>query len=194
MLSLYHMPILLKFDGDDCLPEGDYELTIDELRSSLLVVGPGDQNWDRSWRAELVDNLEIVVQQLWQAGITEIFVDGSFVERRDHPNDIDVYFECDLMQIATGQLEARLNELDPRRSWTWDDDRRAYDEKTGKRQLPMWFAYHVEAWPDFGQGSTVIHPITERELTHPELFRITRNGARAKGIIKIIRQQPQEPS
>jgi len=182
------MPTSLQFNDYDCLPAGDYHLTMDELRSSLLVEGAGDAGWDKSWRAQLVTNLEIVVNQLWQAGVTEIFVDGSFVERRDHPNDIDVYFECELMDIATGRLEERLNEIDPRKSWTWDDERREYDEKTGKRQLPMWFAYHVEAWPDFGQGSTVIHPITGEELTHPELFRITRLGAKPKGIIKIIRK------
>jgi hypothetical protein len=36
------------FSADGLLPIGDYELTIDELRQSMLVVGyPGcDPHWD----------------------------------------------------------------------------------------------------------------------------------------------------
>lgn len=181
------MPIPEQFNERGCLPEGDHESTIASLSSSLLVKGFGHPNWDADWRAELVRNLAEVVNQLWQVGITEVFANGSFVEDRDHPNDIDVYFECDLKTFASGELEAKLNVIDPLKSWTWDDEKRKYDEKTGKKQLPMWFAYHVEAWPDFGQGSTIIHPVTGKELTHPELFRITRLGAHPKGIIKIIR-------
>jgi hypothetical protein len=182
------MPIPPQFNERGYLPPGDYEVTLTELRGSLLVQGSGQPNWDSEWRAFLVDNLAIIVRQLWQAGLTEIFVNGSFVEERDHPNDIDIYFECDLFDFASGAIEERLNAIDPMRSWTWDDEKRKYDEKTGKAQLPMWHHYHVEAWPDFGQGSTVIHPITKQELTHPELFRITRIGANPKGILKIIKE------
>lgn len=180
------MPIPSRFENG-CLRPGDYEATLDELRTSLLVHGSGQPNWDSEWRASLVENLAMIVRQLWQAGISNIFVNGSFVEERDHPNDIDVYFECELLDFASGVVEERLNAVDPLKSWTWDDEKRRYDDKTGKAQLPMWHAYHVEAWPDYGQGSTVIHPITGVELTHPELFRITRIGANPKGIIKIIR-------
>lgn len=188
MVILTYMPIPLQFDNEGCLPAGDHEATLTDLRKSLLVEGSGEENWDKEWRSELVENLAILVNQLWQVGIDKIFVDGSFVEQRNHPNDIDVYFECELMAFVSGRIEEKLNTIDKRKSWTWDDDKRRYDEKTGKRQLPMWFNYHVEAWPDYGQGSTVIHPITGKELTHPELFRITRIGAQPKGIIKIIRE------
>lgn len=48
------------FMEDGLLPPGDFELTLDQLRQSLLVVGPasGYANWDSSWRAQLVDHLE----------------------------------------------------------------------------------------------------------------------------------------
>lgn len=62
----------------------------------------------------------MVVRQLWQVGVTEIFIDGSFAEDKDHPNDIDGYFECDLKQLASGELERELNLLDPHKVWTWD--------------------------------------------------------------------------
>lgn len=38
--------MLPDFDADGCLPAGDYELTLAELRASILVQGPagkGDQ-------------------------------------------------------------------------------------------------------------------------------------------------------
>ena len=91
---------------DGLLPVGDYEVTFKELRQSVLVDGCGDlrNNWDAAWRNRLVDNLQIMVEQLWQVGITDIFIDGSFVEDKDHPNDIDGYFNCDLMALATGKL------------------------------------------------------------------------------------------
>ena len=110
------------FTRDGVLDPGDYELTLDQLRSSLCVVGPssGYPNWDVSWRAKLVDNLEIMVKQLWQVGIKEVFLDGSFAEDKDHPKDIDGYFPCDLKDLASGRLERELNKLDPFRTWTWD--------------------------------------------------------------------------
>jgi len=109
------------FASNGCLPAGDYELTFVDLRGSMLVVGPteGYPNWSRTWRAHLVDNLETMVGQLWQVGITDTFVDGSFVEDKEHPHDIDGYFVCDLMELATGRLESSLNLLDPHKVWTW---------------------------------------------------------------------------
>ena len=91
---------LPSFTTDGVLPVGDYPLTLDALRSSLLVLGPDDidryPNWDASWRLYLVNNLTTMVEQLWKVGISEIYIDGSFVEDKEHPNDIDGYFECEL--------------------------------------------------------------------------------------------------
>jgi hypothetical protein len=94
------------FDTDGLLPPGDYPLTFRELRRSALVVGPpgGSGTWDAGWRATLVANLEIMTRQLWQVGIQEIFADGSFVEEKDHPNDIDGYFICSLSDLSSGEL------------------------------------------------------------------------------------------
>jgi hypothetical protein len=86
------MPVIPPFDSDGLLPPGDYELSFDELRESTLVRGAGkqknDSTWDAAWREQLVGGLERLVRQLWQVGIREIFADGSFVEDKDHPNDI----------------------------------------------------------------------------------------------------------
>lgn len=107
------------FNENGLLPPDDYELTLNGLRDSILVKGPDNGNpWDVKWRLLLVDNLELLVQQLWDVGIEQIFIDGSFVEYKAHPNDIDGYFECDLMELASGELARKLNALDPYKIWT----------------------------------------------------------------------------
>lgn len=110
------MDELPTFTLDGPLPAGDYELSLSELKDSVVVTGPGIPDWDAEWRLHLVDNLEVLVRQLWKVGVTEIFADGSFAEDKSHPNDIDGYFECDLSELASGRLEQELNLLDPQRS------------------------------------------------------------------------------
>ena len=114
------MATIPDFQADGLLPPGDYEVSFAELRQSILVVGPGNPtkwpNWDAAWRATLVANLEKLTRQLWQIGITEVFADGSFAEDKDHPNDIDGYFVCDLDRLKSGELTRELNLLDPARS------------------------------------------------------------------------------
>lgn len=174
------------FTADGLLPPGDYVLTLDELRTSLVVVGPGAAQpaWDAAWRAQLVANLEILVKQLWQVGVHDIFIDGSFVEDKDHPNDIDGYFVCGLQELATGDLQRRLNLLDPHKVWTWDPrDRRAY-RGYPKRQLPMWHHYRVELYPHVGQISG-IRDQHGNELEFPAAFRLSRRDGKPRGIIKI---------
>ena len=72
-----------------------------------------------------------MVGRLWQVGIDRIFVDGSFVEEKDHPNDIDGYFECDVRYFASGQLQRDLNALEGADVWTWDPARRIPDPSSG---------------------------------------------------------------
>jgi len=136
------------FTNDGLLPPGDYEVSLDELRESVLVVGPSDAvaypNWDAQWRRQLVDNLEVMVRQLWQVNVTDIFVDGSFAEDKDHPNDIDGYFVCDLHRLASGELERDLNLIDPHKVWTWEPASRRPYRGYPKRQFPIWHQYRVE--------------------------------------------------
>jgi hypothetical protein len=119
-------------------------------------------------------------------GVDGIFIDGSFVEAKDHPNDIDGYFECDLLRFATGALERDLNALDPYKAWTWDPRSRRPHRNSAKAQLPMWHIYHVELYPHYGQPSGILdqhgHP---RQF--PAAFRRTRSGNHPKGILRIVR-------
>lgn len=180
--------ILPAFTRDGVLPVGDYVLTPDELRGSMLVHGPQGvrrgRRWDASWRSELVENVLILADQLWQVGVRDVFLDGSFVEDKDHPNDIDGYFNCDLKDLATGVLQERLNQLDPLEVWDWSPASRKPVPGTSKPQLPMWRAYRVELFPHVGQSSG-IRDRFGNELDFPAAFRLSRDGV-PKGIIKVV--------
>jgi hypothetical protein len=171
------------------LPPGDYSLSIDELRASHLVLGPGDPSdfpdWDARWRDHLVNQLELLVKQLWEVGINEIFVNGSFVEDKDHPNDIDGYFDCDFSRFISGDLERELNLRDPHKIWTWDPHSRRPYRGYPKRQLPMWHQYRVELYPNWGQPSGITDAIGHM-LGFAAAFRRRRSDSLEKGIVKII--------
>ena len=185
------MSVISAFDQDGLLPPSDYEVSFDELRRSALVLGPDDpkgrSSWDAAWREELVSNLETLTRQLWRTGIHQIFADGSFAEDKDHPNDIDGYFVCDLIQLKTGELERQLNLLDPFKIWTWDAASRKPYRGYPKKQLPMWHRYRVELYPHvpglgFGSGIRDKHG---HELEFPSAFRQSRRDGKPRGILKI---------
>ena len=72
----------MQFNDFGLLAPGDYELTIPELKNSLLVKGPEDGSlWDENWRLHLVEQLEIMVKQLWSVGLTDIYIDRIFCRR-----------------------------------------------------------------------------------------------------------------
>jgi hypothetical protein len=137
-----------------------------------------------------VENLAIVVQQLWTVGIDEIFIDGSFVEHKDHPNDIDGYFACDPRRFVSGQLERELNKQDPKKCWTWADAARVRSLGSAKRQLPMWHTYHVELYPHYS-GLIAGQDKYGHPMEFPAFFRKTRGDDKPKGIIKIIKPNAQ---
>jgi hypothetical protein len=185
------MAVIPPFDSDGLLPPADYEVSFDELRRSLLVCGPVEpaefSSWDAPWREELVSNLEILTRQLWQSGIRDVFADGSFAEDKDHPNDIDGYFVCELNPLKTGELVRRLNLLDPYKIWTWDPASRKPYRGYPKKQLPMWHRYRVELYPHvpgLGVGSG-IRDKHGHELEFPSAFRQSRRDGKPRGIVKI---------
>src|ERR1022692_2668818 len=166
------------FNRHGLLPPKDYDMSLAELRRSKLIKGPDrtTSDWDMVWRRKLVSHLKILVGQLWQAGITRIFVDGSFVENKPFPHDIDGYFECGKRDFLSGDLERRLNAICPEKIWTWDLNSRHYSEDSpDKAQLPMWHLYHVELYPHYGQGSGILDRFGN-ELTFPSAFRQDREG------------------
>lgn len=183
------------FTKHGVLPPGDYPLTLEQLKESHLVTGQGtrSRHWDRKWRSFLVDNLQVLVEQLWKVNIDRIFVDGSFVEDKDHPNDIDGYFECSLLHFATRQLHRELNAVDPYKIWTWDPNDRRPDPNSAKKQLPMWHQYRVELYPHYAVGTGTnpsgIKDEFGNDQPFPAAFRKSRSCNRPKGIVQIIKSE-----
>ncbi len=180
--------ILAPFNSLGLLPPGDYRLTLEDLADSHLVTGCPSPTWDESWRLQLVKNLAVLVDELWQVGITKIFIDGSFTEDKDHPNDIDGYFECELGALASGQLQRDLNLLNEFKVWTWDPTTRREYRGYPKKQLPMWVRYRVELYPHITdapwQQQTGIKDQFGHDLEFPSAFRQSRAGVE-RGIVKI---------
>jgi hypothetical protein len=147
------------FTEDGVLPPGDYEMTMEALATSRLVTGDGAacENWDKEWRAVLVGNLEVLVRQLWQVGIERVFADGSFVEDKAHPHDIDGYFECDTAYLLSGQLAADLNAIDPYKVWTWAPNSRRPDPKFSKVSVAYVARLSRGAIPALAGGSLRHH-------------------------------------
>ena len=178
-----------EFNSEGLLPAGDYEMTFGQLRASHLVQD-GDlscEHWDVSWRLWLVDQFEVLVKQLWQVGIDDIFADGSFAENKAHPNDIDGYFVCERDFLASGQLQQELNLLDPQKVWTWDPRSRTLYMGYPKKQLPMWHVYRVELYPHFSGLSSGIKDKHGNELEFPSAFRRSRLDGQQRGIIKVVK-------
>lgn len=55
------VPELPPFSSEGLLPPGDYQLTLDELERSHLVVGTPGEPWAAKTREQLVRNLRILV-------------------------------------------------------------------------------------------------------------------------------------
>ncbi|MBL6991828.1 MAG: hypothetical protein ISR65_18745 [Bacteriovoracaceae bacterium] len=144
-----------------------------------------------SWRKLLVGRAKILVKQLWKAGVTEIFLDGSFVENKDYPNDIDGYFDpCFSMYDFEDmklyeKMISKLNDLDPHKVWDWSPDLRKPYRGYTKMQLPMWHIYRVEFYPHLSQGTGITDQFGF-DMQFPSAFRQSRNNFQPKGIIKII--------
>jgi len=172
------------FDDRGLLPPGDYLTTFSELRTSPLVENDRE-GWDRDWRLQLVNQAEILVRQLWEVGIDEVVLDGSFVEDKAHPNDIDGYFSCDA--VALDDLMRQLNALDPHKVWTWDSVTRRPYRGHIKKQLPMWHRYRVELFPHYRQFSGITDSYGQ-PLTFPSAFRLQRATFERKGIVVLQKE------
>lgn len=183
------MSAIPAFESDGLLPPGDYEVSFDQLRDSVLVMGPASlpqlSSWDTTWRRYLVGNLEILTEQLWKVGIRDVYADGSFAEDKDHPNDIDGYFVCELDRLRSGELTRELNLLDPYKVWTWDPASRKPYRGYPKKQFPMWHRYRVELYPHFPGMGCGIRDKYGNELEFPAAFRQSRRDGKPRGIVKI---------
>jgi hypothetical protein len=137
-------------------------------------------------RHKLVRQSRILVEHLWQVGVEEIDLDGSFVEDKPRPNDLDGYFVCSADRFFDVQLP-QLQQLDA--CWTWDEEQLRFAADTAKPQLPMWHKYRVELYPHYTElAACGIKGPTGEDLTFPDAFRRRRADFSPKGLVRIVRR------
>ena len=121
---------LPKFTVEGLLPPGDYELTLDELRESFLVLGPDDPaqclNWDAAWRLKLVENAAVLIRQLWQVGISEVF---------QFTIEVTVDVVGTILVFDEGTVEKNL--ADSHLPQLSNQDRRVLQELESPRRVPI---------------------------------------------------------
>jgi len=179
--------VIPSFDEDGLLPH-DSEATPEELRISHLVTGEGvgSPTWDTVWRGELVDRVVRVFELFSRAGgLTEFWLDGSFVEAVDRPGDIDVYFTLQTPREWL-TLPDRLKALEGKDIWSWAPARRRTFPGSIHPEPPFWGRYYVDIYPDLGRGSGIFDE-AGNPMTFPEAFRKQRITYRQKGIVRLRR-------
>lgn len=86
------------------LPPGEWEATWDELTAAFGTT---------SWRRELLDGCRRALASLKEAGCRRLWINGSFVTAKDHPNDIDGCY--DPIGVDPQLLHPALLDLSPGR-------------------------------------------------------------------------------
>ena len=160
----------------------------EELRLSHLVTGDGVEspNWDTVRRGKLVYHLTQVFDLFSiVGGITEFWLNGSFVEAVDRPGDIDVYFTLRDPRVWL-TLADRLNALEGEEIWTWDVAKRRMYPGSVTPKPPFWGRYSVDIYPDLGRQSGIFNENGD-PMTFPEAFRQQRTTHRQKGIVRLRR-------
>lgn len=143
------------------LKPGIYLMTLQEIKDHP-VLGSNPE------RKMLLKNLEEACNFYWSYGITDIYIDGSFITKKTVPGDID-----GVIGFNPGNDPRLMNILNS--GSIWGDF--VPDEKSNK--LKMWKKYRIEFW-DANKKT---------ELTgEPHLAFFQKNkDKKPKGIIKIIR-------
>jgi hypothetical protein len=175
----------LFWDHHGGLPPGEHPMTLAELGRSFLVTGGQNPpvGWDMPRRSLQVANLCHLAGHLYQVGIDEIFIDGSFSTTKPSPGDIDAYFITDLL-LWKSQLQ-KLRALDA--SWTYDPaDRKPTPD--GKRKWPQWFQYQIEFFYVFRppHHHSSFMGTTNPPVTIDQFFR-SDAGGNPRGLIRLVR-------
>lgn len=137
------------------LPSGEHLATIDEVEAMF------DLQNDR--RKLLMTGLKLAIQQFKEAGVKQIYVDGSFTTDKEDPADID----------GCWSVEGEIDEtkIDPD-FWKWENDYECLQSRErikGKYHLDFFIAEWIEG---------------ESNKPFPQFFQTNRDGY-PKGIVKI---------
>lgn len=178
----YPIDDLPPFNDVGVMPVGDHPVSLAQLKRSHLVTGrysSRPEKWDQRWRLILVQNLEKLVRQLWQAGVDEIYVAGSFVEDVGRPRDIDGYYVTDGTPERFTALQTRLNEIagEP----IWDLTPLQYGTNPKPERL-MRRLYHIDLHPNW----LPVFLANGQMLNRAVEYRHRKNSTVPRGLLKIV--------
>src|SRR5687767_12441999 len=94
------------FDENGNLPQGVYRLAIEEiaLRFTWTVK-----------RKSLFEGLRRAIESLAQAGVKQVWIDGSFVTAKDEPSDVDGCWDYE-SSVDADKLDPVFLDTDPPRT------------------------------------------------------------------------------
>lgn len=140
------------------LPPGDHQATLEQIAKRFGFTPR------RRW---LLKGLRAAVEAFWAAGITDIYIDGSFCTEKPDPGDIDGYWvEPD---------EGVYDRVDP----YWIDFELVLVPHVRKWKWRMWSEHGVEFFIDPAMQASP-------EMGFPEFFRQDRDG-QPRGVIRVVR-------
>jgi hypothetical protein len=142
------------------LPPGIHDASIEELREHFV--------WNDSRRL-LLSHFEKVLYQLYDAGIDEVFIGGSFSTSTPAPKDIDAFW------IYKAGLD--LSKIDP---VLLNMNTFVRDPVTGQSVRPMKLKYGVELFIQTGPTARINGKL------FGEFFGHSRDGV-ARGLIRLVR-------
>lgn len=144
------------------LPPGDHQATLEEIRERLGFTPR------RRW---LLKGLRSAVEAFWNAGIEQIYIDGSFCTEKADPGDVDGYWVEPDVDV--------YDRVDP----YWIDFTPVFVPPAAKWRWRMWADHRIEFF---------IHPAMKAtaEQGFPDFFRHDRTG-RARGVIRVVRSGKQ---
>lgn len=123
-------------------------------------------------RRQLIASLEQVATWLFDAGVSDLRIDGSFVTEKPDPGDIDGFWVLD-KRVRFREIPSLLTDFSTVR-----------DPTSGKPKFPMWFQWGIELY---------IHPLMGgfEAGDLPEFFSHSREGV-PRGYVQIsLKRNPE---
>jgi hypothetical protein len=139
------------FDTNGNLPPGVHETTLDDIEVKFTSTLK---------RKEHFELLKQLIKDLKAIGCKTIYIDGSYITRKSLPNDIDICWESNGVDLNTAKLIMPI-------LWDFRNGRYAQQKK-----------YHADIFP-----ARCIE--LSSKLYFLDFFQVDKNTGESKGIIKL---------
>lgn len=139
------------FDANNNLPPGLHEATLEEIEAKFT------SNLKRKGHFQLLKQLIIDLKAI---GCKTIYIDGSFITKKELPNDIDICWDSKDVDIIVAKRDMPI---------LWDFSNKRYEQQK---------KYHADIFP-----ANCIE--ADSRLYFRDFFQLDKNTGKPKGIIKL---------